>query len=141
MKDSTALRVVVDGERLLDMHGDACARLHVDRCERLAVEFVDPLRQVLHAGGEDATHRLLAREADRAHDVAVARDDRRAATVGLDQRGRAGAGGGNERLRAQVLLSVASSLTSYAGNAIRITDPAEASLRRARRVSVSRRRG
>ncbi|WP_449422071.1 hypothetical protein [Rhodanobacter lindaniclasticus] len=124
----TPLGVVVDVERLLQMHGHLGAGLHVDRREGLAVELVDPIGHVAHAAREDAAHRFIAADADGAQRAVVVGDHGHAAVVGLDERGRAGAGRGDERLAAQVLLGVAAPLAADAGNAIGVADPAQPAL-------------
>src|SRR3546814_8845177 len=53
--DPTSLGVVVDVERLLQMHGHPGAGLHVDRREGLAVELVDPIG---HVRSEEHTSEL-----------------------------------------------------------------------------------
>src|SRR5690625_2755419 len=71
--DPAPLGVVVDGEWLLDMHGDLGARLDVDGGECLAVELVHPLRHLLHPAGQDAAHGLVGGDAYRS-DRSVAAD-------------------------------------------------------------------
>ena len=112
------LGVVVDVERLLQMHGDLGAGPHVDRGEGLPVELVDPIGHVTHAAGQDAAHRLVAADTDGAERAVAVGDHGHAAVVRLDQRGRAGAGRGDQRLRTQVLLRVAAPLARDARDAV-----------------------
>mmetsp|Transcript_21089 Transcript_21089/g.81859 ORF Transcript_21089/g.81859 Transcript_21089/m.81859 type:complete len:435 (-) Transcript_21089:1995-3299(-) len=127
--DPAPLGVVVDVERLLQMHRDLGAGPHVDGGEGLAVKLVDPIGHVADAPGQDAAHRLVAADAHRAERAVAVGDDGHAAVVRLDQGRRAGARRGDEGLRAQVLLRVAAPLAADAGDAIGIADPAQAAVR------------
>src|SRR5690554_6894821 len=74
--------VVINGQRLLQMHGYPGAGLYIHRRKGLAVEFVDPVGHVAHVAGEDALHHLTAADADRAQRAVAAGHHRHTVLTG-----------------------------------------------------------
>lgn len=91
--DLAALEFVVDRKLLIEMHGDARARLHVDGGEGLPVQLVHPLPDVADAAGEDAVEGRVAVGSGRPEAGAVAAEDGTGVVlVGVQELGDAGPG-------------------------------------------------
>ncbi|WP_455769555.1 hypothetical protein, partial [Serratia ficaria] len=74
MIDFATFRVVIDVKGLFEMNRYTGTGLDVHGGECLAIEFVHPLRHVLHAARQDAAHRFIAGNADRAERAIVVGD-------------------------------------------------------------------
>src|SRR3546814_13270296 len=127
MIDPAAFRFVVHSEGMLQMDGHLGPRLYIHSGEGLAVKLIHPLRHIPYATSQNLAHGLVAADACRAH-RSVRPHVRRPTAARINKRRGARAGGCDERLGAQVLLSVTAPIARHASNTVGIADPPQALL-------------